>query len=214
MDKLIKKLRAIADELESSTVEPHAELKGHLKHLEIAGVWVVCNEPTCQIRNLDTGELKTMTREDAKKLQTELGDTVEWMNPFGQKSTQLMYKDLRFDCDGIYTYKPKAKPLKQVSRDDLPIGVAVTDDVVVAKLVYKNAAKNQACLADEVGVYWTSLKDLKLAPASEQPWLAVQDGETGYGVTQVLQSKGISTALHPSSQKFIVTGLAEGYELK
>ena len=37
-------------------------------------------EPTCQVRNLDSGELKTITREAAKLLQVELDETKEPLN--------------------------------------------------------------------------------------------------------------------------------------
>lgn len=72
-------------------------------------------KPTCQVRNEDTGELKTMTREAAKKLQAELGDTVEW---FLQYLLLPSYSPHAFDAsddvkDCIYSYKLKDKPLKQ-----------------------------------------------------------------------------------------------------
>lgn len=60
-------------------------------------------EPTCQVRNLDTGGLKTMTREAAKLLQAELGDTVEWLDPIGCNWSY----PLEFKGKGIYTYKLK-----------------------------------------------------------------------------------------------------------
>lgn len=62
-------------------------------------------KPTCQVKNLDTGELKTMMREAAKLLQAELGDTVEWLlNGF----TKPSLGGFDFGTDGIYTYKTKA----------------------------------------------------------------------------------------------------------
>ena len=57
----------------------------------------------CQVRNDDTGELKTITRETAKELQAETKDVCDWFNTFGgSKSDNFNY---RFDGSGIYTYK-------------------------------------------------------------------------------------------------------------
>ena len=68
-------------------------------------------EPTCQVKNIDTGELKTMTREAAKLLQAELGDTVEWF----VHGTKHEWEGEVFAFDGkgsIYTYKLKANLVK------------------------------------------------------------------------------------------------------
>lgn len=77
-------------------------------------------EPTCQVKNLDTGELKTMTREAAKKLWDELGYTVEWFS--GRFHTRfpadqiLAFDDTKDGCHkgepAIYTYKRKANLVK------------------------------------------------------------------------------------------------------
>lgn len=64
-------------------------------------------EPNCQVRNDDTGELKTMTPEAAKLLQAELGDTVQWW----LGSTNMSeWKTLDFNSTGLYSYKLKVKP--------------------------------------------------------------------------------------------------------
>ena len=60
-------------------------------------------KPTCQIKNLDTGELKTMTREKAKLLQAELGNTVMWM--LGGEDMSAWELSLEFDSRDTYTYK-------------------------------------------------------------------------------------------------------------
>ena len=67
-------------------------------------------KPTCQVQNLDTGELKTMTREAAKKLQAETKDVCDWFTTRGA----LVIIDLNFGDASIYTYKLKAQS-KQVS---------------------------------------------------------------------------------------------------
>lgn len=74
-------------------------------------------KPTCQVKNLDTGKLKTMTRESAKKLQAELGDTVDWFYP-DCTTSPASEKNLGFACEGIYTYK--LKPTVKLTIDDEP----------------------------------------------------------------------------------------------
>lgn len=123
---------------ELRAVEPHAELKalyaqqvkegtldnyvwwfrnGMVEWLSIKtdlGIFHACNEyrctpkPTCQVRNDDTGELKTMTRESANLLQAETKDTCNW---FLNGSTDLNCGFL-FENAGIYTYKLKANLVK------------------------------------------------------------------------------------------------------
>lgn len=87
-------------------------------------------EPTCQVRNLDTGGLKTMTREAAKKLQAETKDACDWFVPASKGSIQSMFT---FTDGGIYTYKLKAQP-KQVSwtgsREDV---IALLNELNVLK---------------------------------------------------------------------------------
>lgn len=53
---------------------------------------------TCQIRNDDTGELKTMTREAAKKLQAETKDTCDWLSPVEFTSPDPTPLSLTYVC--------------------------------------------------------------------------------------------------------------------
>jgi hypothetical protein len=66
----------------------------------------------CKVRNEDTGELKTMTREAAQKLQAELGDTVDWASPQGLVINDSLNHPFGFSCEGIYTYRTKANLVK------------------------------------------------------------------------------------------------------
>ena len=65
-------------------------------------------KPTCQVRNDDTGELKTMTQEAAKLLQAETKDVCDW---FLNGATDLSCGFL-FENSGIYSYKLKANLVK------------------------------------------------------------------------------------------------------
>ena len=66
-------------------------------------------EPRCQVRNEDTGELKTMTREAAKLLQAETKGVCDW---FDDGATVPDAEGFEFIGTGIYTYKQKANLVK------------------------------------------------------------------------------------------------------
>ena len=158
----------------------------------------------CQVLNENTGELKTMTREAAKLLQSELGDTVEWTNPNNGKTCCF------FDAVGIYTYKPKAKPLKQVSWDSVPAGVMTNKGELLS------VDNHRAWTLNELrnGMHNFGTLDLELAPSDQQPWIAVQDDDP-QGFVKIcfdLIAKGIQAKGEPG--RFKVTGIAKGYELK
>ena len=117
-------------------VEPHAELKamyaqqvkdGTLDNFvweyrdkyQVGAPWTMTIKPnftaseyrcthkaTCQVKNLDTGELKAMTREAAKLLQVETRDTCDWFYP-NCVTYAAVKPRLGFTCEGIYTYKRK-----------------------------------------------------------------------------------------------------------
>lgn len=64
-------------------------------------------KPTCQVRNDDNGELKTMTREAAKKLQAETMTTHDWFFDNGTQGDGLIFGfDSQF-TGNPYTYKLK-----------------------------------------------------------------------------------------------------------
>lgn len=67
------------------------------------------NLPTCQVRNEDTGELKTMTREAAKLLQAETKDVCDWFLDGDRMPEDY---EIEFNVEGIYTYKRKANLVK------------------------------------------------------------------------------------------------------
>lgn len=72
--------------------------------------------PDCKVRNLDTGELKIMPREYAKKLQTDTLATHDW---FGTNGYQKLDWICNFANYGTYTYKRKKHiTIKQTSNQD------------------------------------------------------------------------------------------------
>lgn len=159
-----------------------------------------------------------ITAEEARKLgegKAELGDTVEWVNPHGQKSTQLMYKDLTFDCVGIYTYRPK--PLAQVSWKDVPVGVAVQE--------IQSKFKHTLLSADADGGAWIFSQRDKLPSyivveelelATEQPWIAVQGSLDEDGDIEQDFAIGLLIEVHPSKEKYRIIGVnvSEGYVME
>ena len=73
-------------------------------------------KPTCQVQLINgfqSGEVITMTREAARKLQAELGDTVEWFDP--ESFAPVLKDGFNFTMNGTYTYRTKVK--KHVSLD-------------------------------------------------------------------------------------------------
>lgn len=61
---------------------------------------------------------------------------------------------------------------------------------------------------DDSEILWTPPKDLRLAPATDQPWIAVQDSGS------FVIDAGLIIERHHSGEKYRVTGIAEGYVLE
>lgn len=159
-------------------------------------------KPTCQVRNLETDELKTITREAAKKLKAELGAVVEWATPLGRP----LVND--FILEGIYTYKLKVKPLKQASWKDVPTGVAVRDKKTNVVWLHQGAGDDTQALVTApqnmpFGMRWIDLGDFELAPASEQPWIPV-----------IAPPEGLTVEYSRFHECLRITGLAERWVLK
>ena len=157
-----------------------------------------------------------MTREKAKLLQAETMDICDWLN-CGLSAPQNML--FAFDAIGIYTYKLKANLVKQVSWNDVPVGVAVRDMVNNVTWLYQGFDHASDVLLTNqknmpFGMRWDASQNLELAAASEQPWIAVQDGETCHGIALDLATKGLVVQKHERDEKYRITGLAEGHELK
>lgn len=165
---------------------------------------------TCEVRNDDTGEVKTMTREAAKLLQAETKDVCDWRDPSG-----VPHHDWCFDFNGIYTYKLKA--LKPMSWQDMPVGV-MTDKgefrgaytAVDGNLMLdiESANKNGVTLDSQYP------KDIRLAPADQQNWIAVQGTLDEDGDISQDFADGLLVGVHPSREKYRVVGIADGWELK
>ena len=120
---------------------------------------------------------------------------------------------------GFCEYQIRAKPLKQVSWNDVPVGVAVRDMVNNVTWLYQGFDHASDVLLTNqknmpFGMRWDASQNLELAAASEQPWIAVQDGETCHGIALDLATKGLVVQKHERDEKYRITGLAEGHELK
>lgn len=145
-------------------------------------------KPTCQVRNLDTGELKTMTREAAKLLQAELGDTVEWrLSGVGCVSNHN-----NFETTGTYSYKLKANLVKLN-------GKLVTREAVIAEYESKKDTcdlwvKNRSGAMPCVGPLWYYFEkhdqheyELRERPLKQISW---KDVPAGVAVLKVNEPNG------------------------
>jgi hypothetical protein len=120
-----------------------------------------------------------------------------------------------FSIDGQSEYEFRLKPLKQVSWSDMPVGVAVTYRGQTYPL-HRSPVMGFPCVITTDGLICQDFSNSSfgLAPASEQPWIAVQDGEDGFELTEGLYVKGFMTELYMGEQKYRVVGIATGWELK
>lgn len=131
--------------------------------------------------------------------------------------TNLSRKFIVYAHEVNCEYQLRAKPLKQVSWKDVPVGVAVQS-------VNKKHLCNFVGMAANglISVYNTMAgannyraAKFELAPASEQPWIAVQNTfEKVEGlIYETKADAGFCTSPRDIAA-FRITGLAEGYELK
>ena len=217
--RVVPSLQRANELIDKANAEPHAELKAQgasggsglfSSDANPSSVFVISGGgghsdvpiATCQVQNLDTGELKTMTREKAKLLQAELGDTVNWINPEGYA---ISGKEFSFDYSfGIYTYKLKAKPLKQIEWKDVPVGVAV--QTVNKKLVctFVGMAANGliSIYNKTAGADDYRAAKFELAPAADQPWIPV-----------IAPPEGLTVEYSKFHECLRITGIAEGWKL-
>ena len=200
------------------------------KAIEIAQAEAEQYEPSEQ-QNLVKLDGKLVTREAAIAKYEALKDThdllfnanllfnakqtKEWKMPVG------LLEWANFDARGIgYRLRPKAK--KQISWADMPVGIAVCCHEVPhgTTFIYQGG---EPPLITQVGMGWQGLntRKLTLAPAAEQPWIAVQDDgiELPDGlVLEVHSSDGVKQIKTTGKvveifNVFKVIGIESGYEL-
>jgi hypothetical protein len=174
-----------------------------------------CTDISCYVAK--QGEpAKRMLRTEAQELQRQTDETHEWRLPNGSYRNEVYANGkLTFTDKGTYTYAPKA--LKQVKWSDMPVGVAVQDTTTNVVWTYQGSAVGEDALVTQpqsrpFGMRWIILQNLTLAPASEQPWIAVQDTGTLEFFQRELISKGLNVS--GSFGRIKVTGIAEGYVLE
>jgi HNH endonuclease len=184
------------------------EFRAHAKYF--------CTDISCMVAK--QGEpAKRMLRTEAQALQRSLGDAVEWLTPY--KSNLKGRKVFAFCEQGTYTYAPKA--LKQVSWSDMPVGV-MTNKGELREVFMATYGDNRQQATVEVAMPTASSQksprhfyctDLTLAPASEQPWIAVQRNEDGVAIREKAVTTGLCIELHHTREKYKITGIAKGYVL-
>jgi hypothetical protein len=133
---------------------------------------------------------------------------------------------ISFNDEEKFEYELRPKALKQVNWSDMPVGVAVrcndTDYVWILQGVYvwilQGVGDNKEALITvpnnkSFGMRWIDCRDLTLAPASAQPWIAVQRNEDGVAIREKAVTTGLCIELHHTREKYKITGIAKGYVL-
>ena len=167
---------------------------------------------------------ESMTAEAAQKLFEETKDTHDWF--WGSTADAMPAKT---DCPeflgfNVYEYELKAPKLKQIDWSNVPVGVMTNKGEIVSIDLFRAWTLNEL----RNGLHNFGTCDLRLAPASEQPWLYWGGGECpvpeGCTYEAKLRNKEIRTDVfswkHGDGLKVVVsceiiayriTGLAEGY---
>jgi hypothetical protein len=162
-----------------------------------------CTDISCYVSK-DGEPAIRMLLTNAQKLQAELGDTVEWSWGSGGAFGGVVCAVDEFSfTGGTYTYR--AKPAKVVKWSSLPVGVMTNHGIFHGVFDGRGMAKRQGELPQYI-----LLHELTLAPAADQPWIAVQD-EPMHVVLESLRDAGLDYKF--AANVFKITGLAEGYVL-
>lgn len=177
-----------------------------------------CTDISCYVSKDGDGAIR-MLRTEAQTLWDELGYTVEWFS--GVKQTRFPAdqilefddtKDGKHDSEpAIYTYK--LKPAKVVAWADVPVGVRVI--FYGASYLLVGASATKALLSSKNNLRVTKVdleiamgdREIELAPAADQPWIAVQDESEFYKTVEGLMYDWRGGC-------FKIVGLAEDYEME
>lgn len=117
-------------------------------------------------------------------------------------------------------YELREHPLKQISWKDVPVGVAVQDKRNGVVWLYMGSSELEAVLVNIPSRPFCSrfieLTDLELAPADQQPWIAVQDEFTPANGLIYKFRYGLASqiTMNETVIAFKVTDIAKGWVLK
>lgn len=173
------------------------------------------NEVLIEMTEANAEQEQYITAEEARALEAQ---NVEWFAPDANPPAW-------FNCKGVVIidcFRGTNEPIKYrainqpklipLDWKDVPVGVAV---VYKGKTYIFQSCKNKpyAMLIMDVSAIYPALGEFELAPASEQPWIAVQDDDphTMHGKEKWLATHGILIEVHDSEEKYRITGLASGY---
>jgi hypothetical protein len=176
-----------------------------------------CTDISCYVSK-DGEPAIRMLRTEAQELQRSLVDTVEWNLPGSNYRFNTANTVFDFNFRGTYTYRTKT-PVKQVDWSNIPVGVAVQDKETNTVWLYLGTGVDYAALVTRplnhlfVGMRWVGLANLTIAPATDQPWIALQDEQRGNLIKHDLGRVGFIVELHESGEKYRITGIAEGWNL-
>jgi hypothetical protein len=109
-----------------------------------------------------------MLRTEAQALKRQTKDTHDWFAPAGTGPYQAMFE---FTHKGTYTYRTKKPKLKQLDWSRVPVGTMTNAGVILS------STETYCTTFDAQYSSRTTHSYLRLAPASEQPWLYWGGGE-------------------------------------
>jgi hypothetical protein len=159
-----------------------------------------CTDISCYVSKDDEPAIR-MLRTEAQELQRKTEDTHDWRDPRGAD-----WVHWAFGGEGTYTYRTKA--LKQVKWKDVPVGAAVQDNATNVVWLLQGVGDGiDVLLANHpknlFGMRWTDTSCIKLAPASEQPWIPT-----------IAPHEGLVVEYSKFSECMKITGIAKGYVME
>jgi hypothetical protein len=115
---------------------------------------------------------------------------------------------LTFDGGSGFWYELRPKAIKQVKWEDVPVGVVVQDNATNVVWLLQGVGDGiDVLLANHpknlFGMRWTDTSCIKLAPASEQPWMPT-----------IAPHEGLVVEYSKFSECMKITGIAKGYVME
>jgi hypothetical protein len=157
----------------------------------------------------EQAEAEWESKKETHHMYFQRKDGNPWFSVFGNELPKDIEKYFSIDKNCKFELRPKA--LKQVSWGDIPVGVAVRCNDTDYVWILQGVGDNKEALITvpnnkSFGMRWIDCRDLTLAPASEQHWIAVQDCFNFPMVDGLIYEI--------DSGRFKITGIAKGYVLE
>jgi hypothetical protein len=113
-----------------------------------------------------------------------------------------------------YCIRPKA--LKQVKWEDVPVGVAVKCKAISGLFTFQGlrlGVPKNCLITENATAFFPSTSSIELAPANEQPWIALQDSDDMNEIFLKANTAGLTISIHKSEEKYKITGTHQGWKL-